>query len=183
MSAREAVLRIDGLRVRLPAGADRRYAIEDVHLEVPAAGILCVVGESGSGKSVTALTVMGLLPPGHLVVEAGTIAFEGEQLLAASRARMRTLRGRRMSMIFQEPMTALNPVPSGGRSDRGGAARAHHLVEKRAPGARAGDSCGCPSPASLGDCAGLSPSAFRRSAPAHHDRYGAGVGATAVDRR
>ncbi len=104
------VLDIRGLTVRLPTHADRENAIEDVCFTVRPHEILCVVGESGSGKSVTAHTVMGLLPPKQLVPTAGQIVFQGEDLLQKSRAKMRALRGARMSMIFQEPMTALNPV-------------------------------------------------------------------------
>ena len=72
--------------------------------------IVCVVGESGSGKSVTAHTIMGLLPRGQLMPTAGRILLEGDDLLTKSPAEMRRLRGDRMAMIFQEPMTALNPV-------------------------------------------------------------------------
>jgi len=71
---------------------------------------LCLVGESGSGKSVTALTVMGLLQKGSLVPSGGSVWLAGEELLAASDRRLRQLRATRMAMIFQEPMTALNPV-------------------------------------------------------------------------
>jgi peptide/nickel transport system ATP-binding protein len=106
----QPVLDIRGLTVRLPAHADRENAIENVSLTVNPHEILCVVGESGSGKSVTAHTVMGLLPPKQLVATAGQIMLQGEDLLTKSRAQMRALRGARMSMIFQEPMTALNPV-------------------------------------------------------------------------
>ena len=105
-----AVLQIDGLSVALPKGADRRHAVEEVSLEVHPRAILCLVGESGSGKSVTAHSVMGLLPKGQLDPVAGRILLEGEDLLAASDKRLRDLRCSRMSMIFQEPMTALNPV-------------------------------------------------------------------------
>jgi peptide/nickel transport system ATP-binding protein len=108
--ASEAVLDIRGLTVRLPAHADRENAIEDVSFTVQPHEILCVVGESGSGKSVTAHTVMGLLPPKQLAPTAGQILLQGEDLLKKSPAEMRALRGARMSMIFQEPMTALNPV-------------------------------------------------------------------------
>jgi len=104
------VLEIEGLTVRLPASADRAFAIEDVSLAVGPGEILCVVGESGSGKSVTAQTVMGLIDRRELTPVAGQIRLEGEELLTTSRARLRRLRGERMAMIFQEPMTALNPV-------------------------------------------------------------------------
>jgi peptide/nickel transport system ATP-binding protein len=105
-----SVLEVRGLSVRLPVSADRVHAVEDVSFSVGKGEILCVVGESGSGKSVTAHTIMGLLPPGQLVPTAGQVFLEGEDLLRKSRSELRRLRGWRMSMIFQEPMTALNPV-------------------------------------------------------------------------
>ncbi|WP_157089400.1 ATP-binding cassette domain-containing protein, partial [Oceanibaculum pacificum] len=104
------VLEVKGLTVRLPRSADRAHAVENITLEVRSKEILCVVGESGSGKSVTAHTVMGLLPKKQLTPIAGEILLQGEDLLKASDSRMRELRASRMSMIFQEPMTALNPV-------------------------------------------------------------------------
>ncbi len=104
------VLAIENLTVRLPAGGDRANAVTDLSLTVAPGEIVCVVGESGSGKSVTAHSVMGLLPKGQLVPASGRILLEGEDVLAASPARLRDLRGTRMAMIFQEPMTALNPV-------------------------------------------------------------------------
>ncbi len=104
------VLEVRGLTVRLPSGADRPNAIEAIDLTVAPREIVCVVGESGSGKSVTAFSIMGLLPKGQLVPTAGTIRLQGEDVLTATPQRLRALRGSRMSMIFQEPMTALNPV-------------------------------------------------------------------------
>ena len=103
------VLRIGDLSVSLPIGSDRRRAVDDVSLIVNPGEIVCVVGESGSGKSVTAQAVMGLLPR-ELKSESGSIILQGENILGASPARLRELRGTRMSMIFQEPMTSLNPV-------------------------------------------------------------------------
>ena len=105
-----AVLEIQGLTVSLPESGDRKYAVEDVTLTVNRGEIVCVVGESGSGKSVTAFSVMGLLDRRALDPVAGSILLEGENLLTLSDSRLRKLRGERMSMIFQEPMTALNPV-------------------------------------------------------------------------
>ena len=110
----EAVLEIDGLSVALPKGADREHAVDNVSVSVAPKEIVCLVGESGSGKSVTAFSVMGLLPKGQLAPVAGRIMLQGEDLLQASEARLRDLRCTRMSMIFQEPMTALNPVMSCG---------------------------------------------------------------------
>ncbi len=105
----EPLVRVEGLTVRLPPGADRANAIEDIHLDLNPGEILCVVGESGSGKSMTASAIMGLLPP-SLPIKAGRIRFEGQDLVGLSEAQLRSLRGRRMGMIFQEPMTALNPI-------------------------------------------------------------------------
>lgn len=104
------LLEIRHLSVALPAGSEREFAVQDVSIDVPRGQTVCVVGESGSGKSVTANAVMRLLPRNVLRVAQGEIFFEGRDVLGLDAATMRTLRGSRMAMIFQEPMTALNPV-------------------------------------------------------------------------
>ncbi len=109
MAGTASILAINDLTVALPRGADRANAVEKVCLSVDPGEIVCVVGESGSGKSVTAQAIMGLLPS-ELTATAGSIQLEGEDVLKAGGARLRHLRGTRMAMIFQEPMTALNPV-------------------------------------------------------------------------
>ncbi len=101
-------LDVRNLTVALPPGADRANAVQDISFTVASGEILCVVGESGSGKSVGASAVMGLLPRG--LRPRGSIVFEGADLLRASPAAMRAIRGARIGMVFQEPMTALNPV-------------------------------------------------------------------------
>jgi peptide/nickel transport system ATP-binding protein len=111
----DTILKLRNLTVDLPPGADRAHAVEDVSLDVNSNEILCVVGESGSGKSVMGRTVMGLLGRTRLRPSAGSIMFRDENLLVASPARMRQIRGDRISMIFQEPMTALNPLMTVGR--------------------------------------------------------------------
>jgi peptide/nickel transport system ATP-binding protein len=127
--AGDTLLRIDGLSVALPKGADRTHAVAGLNLDLRRGEILCVVGESGSGKSVTSLATMGLLPP-RLRVASGQILFEGENLLRLPPARMRQIRGQRISMIFQDPMTALNPLMTIGEqieevmAVHGGASRA-----------------------------------------------------------
>ncbi|WP_144186064.1 ABC transporter ATP-binding protein [Elioraea rosea] len=103
------ILSIENLTIGLPAGGDRANAVEDVSLAVRPGEILCVVGESGSGKSMTASAVMGLLPKG-LPVRSGRIMFEGNDLLTLPAETFRALRGARLGMVFQEPMTALNPL-------------------------------------------------------------------------
>jgi peptide/nickel transport system ATP-binding protein len=104
-----AVLTLDRLSVRLPAGADRPHALSNVSLSISANEILCLVGESGSGKSIAANAIMRLLP-NEISIDGGQVMFEGRDLAAASIAEMRGVRGAGIAMIFQEPMTALNPL-------------------------------------------------------------------------
>jgi peptide/nickel transport system ATP-binding protein len=103
------VLAIRDLTVALPPGADRASAVEHISFDVPPGKIVCLLGESGSGKSVIASAVMGLLPLG-LKAASGSIQLQGRELVDASKAQFRALRGPTMAMVFQEPMTALNPV-------------------------------------------------------------------------
>jgi peptide/nickel transport system ATP-binding protein len=103
------ILSVRGLSVALPPDADRPYALRDVSLDLKANEILCVVGESGSGKSMTAGAIMGLLPD-RVRAESGRVDFAGRNLLELPEAELRAIRGARIGMIFQEPMTALNPL-------------------------------------------------------------------------
>ncbi len=103
------ILEVRGLSIALPPGGDRATAVQNVSFTVGRGEILCLVGESGSGKSVIAQGVMGLLPK-TLPVTGGQILLQGEDITHAPMSRLRELRATRMSMIFQEPMTALNPV-------------------------------------------------------------------------
>jgi peptide/nickel transport system ATP-binding protein len=102
-------LELRELSISLPPGADRSHAVERVNLTVQRGEVVCLVGESGSGKSVIAQAVMGLLPRG-LAASSGQILLAGTDVLTASAQWLREARCVRMSMIFQEPMTALNPV-------------------------------------------------------------------------
>ena len=104
------LLTINNLSVALPDGADRNLAIDNISLALKSGETVCVVGESGSGKSLTAKAIMGLLPAPHVRVANGEILFDGEDLVKVDYERLRQLRGSEISMIFQEPMTALNPV-------------------------------------------------------------------------
>ena len=108
-----AILAIRNLSVEV-AGAGNRV-VRNLSLDVHAGETVCVVGESGSGKSVTSLAVMGLLPQGILSISAGSIRVEGEDVATASQRRLREMRATRMAMVFQEPMTALNPVHTVGK--------------------------------------------------------------------
>ncbi|MBN3268159.1 microcin ABC transporter ATP-binding protein [Bordetella bronchiseptica] len=108
-----AVLAIRNLSVSVCDAGNR--VVRNLSLDVHAGETVCVVGESGSGKSVTSLAVMGLLPEGILEVSGGSARVLGEDIVTASARRRRELRATRMAMVFQEPMTALNPVHRVGR--------------------------------------------------------------------
>ena len=109
MSDPTPILEVRDLTIALPSGGDRATAVRNVSFTVGKGEILCLVGESGSGKSVIAQSVMGLLPK-SLPVTSGQILLQGEDITHAQLRRLRALRATRMAMIFQEPMTALNPV-------------------------------------------------------------------------
>lgn len=104
----EAVLSVNDLSITLPGSGDRTYAVQNINLQVHANEIVCIVGESGSGKSVTAFSVIRLLAKA-LQVASGSIVMGGRDLLGLSEAQMQHLRGNEIAMVFQEPMTALNP--------------------------------------------------------------------------
>jgi ABC-type dipeptide/oligopeptide/nickel transport system ATPase component len=103
------LLDVDHLTVAFEGSGAPLIAVDDVSFSVGAGQTLGLVGESGSGKSMTALAIMGLLPSQGRVT-SGTIAFQGRNLLTLPESEMRAIRGAGISMIFQEPMTALNPV-------------------------------------------------------------------------
>ncbi|MBO0766442.1 MAG: ABC transporter ATP-binding protein, partial [Hyphomicrobiaceae bacterium] len=103
------MLDISGLNVRFETSHGTVRAVEGVSYSVHPGEMVAVVGESGSGKSVSALAVMRLLPPATARV-AGSVRFDGRELLSLSEEGMRRIRGREIAMIFQEPMTSLNPV-------------------------------------------------------------------------
>ena len=114
----DKLLTISNLDIALPEGSERSLAVENLSIDLSPGETLCIVGESGSGKSLTARALMGLLPAPHVRATKGKILFSGEDLTQASEARMRQIRGSEISMIFQEPMTALNPVMTiGGQID------------------------------------------------------------------
>ncbi|MGF1552974.1 MAG: ABC transporter ATP-binding protein [Paracoccaceae bacterium] len=106
----DPVLSVRGLSVAFGRGPSRNVAVKDLSYDLAAGETLAIVGESGSGKSVSSLALLGLLPPRAARVESGTAFFEGRDLLAMTEAERRRVRGDRIAMIFQEPMTSLTPV-------------------------------------------------------------------------
>ena len=109
------LLSVEGLSVAFNTEQGRVRVVEDLSFELAAGETLGLVGESGCGKSVTAQTIMRLLPSPPSRIESGRIMFEGEDLVVLAEARMRRIRGDRIGMVFQEPMTSLNPTQRVGR--------------------------------------------------------------------
>jgi peptide/nickel transport system ATP-binding protein len=107
--ARRPVLEVSGLTLKFSRSAQVPNLVDDVSFSVHAGETLSIVGESGCGKSVTSLALMGLLPSPPANIVAGRAMFDGHDLLAQSERELADIRGNRMSMIFQEPMTSLNP--------------------------------------------------------------------------
>jgi peptide/nickel transport system ATP-binding protein/oligopeptide transport system ATP-binding protein len=131
-----SLLAVQGLTVAFATGRGPVNAIESIDLSVAPGEILGIVGESGSGKSVTALAIMGLLPSPPARIMAGRIVFEGTDLLTRSERQMRRLRGPGIGMVFQEPMSSLNPVFSIG-NQISETLRAHERLGPAARRARA----------------------------------------------
>ena len=106
----QPLVRFNNLSLSFASDSGRVRAVQDVTFDVMAGQTVGIVGESGCGKSVTALSLMGLLPPQSAHIDGGEILFAGQNLLTLRQSQMANLRGNQLAMIFQEPMSALNPV-------------------------------------------------------------------------
>jgi peptide/nickel transport system ATP-binding protein len=126
-SAADVVLEVTDLTVGFPGEDGLVQAVRGVSYQLRSGEVLGIVGESGSGKSVTSLAVMGLLPGNALI--SGSVKFRGKELIGASESELNAVRGRNVAMIFQDPMTSLNPVYSVGYQVAE-AVRAHQKVSK-----------------------------------------------------
>ena len=115
MSTADSILEVRDLVTAFDTDAGRVTAVDGVSLSVPRSKTLGIVGESGCGKSVTAFSITRLLPQPHGKILSGSIRFDGKELTTLPLEEMQALRGNEISMIFQEPMTALNPVQTVGR--------------------------------------------------------------------
>ena len=131
-----ALLQVDGLRTVFAGDAGDVAIVEDVSFSVEAGKTLAIVGESGCGKSVTSLSIMGLLPKPFGRIAQGSIRFEGQELVGMAEADLQNLRGNGMAMIFQEPMTSLNPAFTVGEQLTEGLVR-HQGITREAARARA----------------------------------------------
>jgi peptide/nickel transport system ATP-binding protein len=137
----EPLLSVEDLRVHFHTDNGVVRAVDGVSWDVRPGETLGIVGESGSGKSVSAMAIMGLVPSPPARFPSGRIMFRGEDLLTASDARLRSLRGKEVSMIFQDPLTALNPVFKVG-SQIAEVIRVHESMSRSAAKARAVDLLG-----------------------------------------
>ncbi len=131
----DIILSVESLSVSVDTEAGHRPLVQDISFALRRGETLAVAGESGSGKSITSLAIMGLLPT-HVRATSGAIWLGGTDLLRVPEAQMRALRGNRVAMIFQEPMTSLNPLMTVG-SQLVEAIRAHEALPRRAARARA----------------------------------------------
>ncbi|HTZ05029.1 MAG TPA: ABC transporter ATP-binding protein [Gaiellaceae bacterium] len=142
----EPLLAVEGLEVRFWTNRGTVHAVNGISFEIEPGETLGIVGESGCGKSVTSLAILGLLPRAGRAT-AGSARLEGRELLALSDRELRDVRGREIAMIFQDPMTSLNPVLTIGRQIRE-ALEAHFGLDRKAADARAAellDQVGIPS--------------------------------------
>ena len=178
-----SLLAIERLGVDFHLEGGRVQAVRDASLSVEKGETVALVGESGSGKSVTALSVMQLLPYPRASHPHGSIRFAGEELVGAPPERLLDLRGGRAAIIFQEPMTSLNPLHSIERQISE-SLMLHREVSRQAGPGRAPWSC-CASSACLTRNATqrLAAPTFRGAAPARDDRHGPGQRSGPADRR
>lgn len=178
----EHTLTITGLRAQFQTPQGILTAVDGINLTIPRGTIVGLVGESGCGKSVTALSVLGLIQPPGQVTE-GVLDFRGQNLRTLSQEGLRKLRGDRIAMIFQDPMTSLNPVfPVGKQVDE--VLRLHRGMGRLAARARTVElfrQVGIPDPEAR--YRAYPPGALRGPAPAGDDRHGHGLRARAPHRR
>jgi oligopeptide transport system ATP-binding protein len=142
----EPLLSVDDLEVRFWTSRGIIHAVNGVSFDIAPGETLGIVGESGCGKSVTSLAILGILPRAGRVT-AGSVRYQGRELVGLSDDELRTIRGKEIAMIFQDPMTSLNPVLTIGRQIRE-ALETHFDMDKREAEARAGellDQVGIPS--------------------------------------
>ena len=136
VTAPEPVLRVEGLCVSVRTEAGLKPLVQDLSFELRKGETLAIAGESGSGKSITSLAIMGLLPPPAVRVTGGRVLLAGQDLTGMAEPALRAVRGDRIAMIFQEPMTSLNPVMTVG-AQLVEAIRAHEPVSRAEAARRA----------------------------------------------
>ena len=179
----QPLLSVRDLSVAFRQGARQLLAVDRISFELKKGETIALVGESGSGKSVTALSVMKLLPYPAASHPSGTIHFKGQELLSLPDHEIRKVRGNDITIIFQEPMTSLNPLHTI-EKQIGEILLLHSGITGAAARKRTIELLGHVRHSRSGGAAcELSAPAFRRAAPARHDRDGARERARPADRR
>ena len=181
-AAQQPLMQVRDLKTYFHTEAGIAKAVDGVSFEIFPGEVVGLVGESGSGKSVTALSILRLIPnpPGDIV--GGSIVFKGRDLLKLSWDEIRDVRGKEISMIFQEPMTSLNPVFTIGMQVMEAILGHEHVSKQEAFRARCADAgTGRHSRSGFAN-ARLSAAVFRRHAAARDDCHGAGLQSIAANR-
>ena len=168
-----SLLEVEDLRVHLFTNRGVVRAVDGISFTLEAGRSLGIVGESGCGKTMTALSLMRLIPAPPAEIVSGSIRFDGEDVVTMDPERLRALRGNQIAMIYQDPMTSLNPVFTVG--EQIAEAVRLHRGDGRGSAARGGDAEAGRHPRSDARLRGLSASIVRRHAPARGDRDGAGL--------
>ncbi|MDQ3310956.1 MAG: ABC transporter ATP-binding protein [Actinomycetota bacterium] len=137
----DVLLSVRNLHTTFKTDAGLVKAVDNVSFEISRGEVFAIVGESGSGKSVTAMSILGLVPSPPAMIEGEGVFWKGEDLLRVSPSRMRSIRGNEIAIIFQDPLTALNPVHTVGRQIAE-MARIHEKISRRAAHKRAVDMLG-----------------------------------------
>lgn len=165
------LLEVNGLTTAFTGDYGKTVSVDHVDFYVDEGEVVCIVGESGCGKSVTSLSIMGLLGRGGAVID-GSVLFDGKNLLEMGEKELDDIRGNRITMIFQDPLTSLNPVFTVGNQITESIRKHMHLPKaeaaKRAESIlEKGRDAGCPC-----SHAQIPPYPFRGNASACHDRHG-----------
>lgn len=176
------LLEVEGLTTVFDSDYGRTVSVDHVNFHVDKGEVVCIVGESGCGKSVTSLSIMGLLGRGGTVTE-GSVVFEDKNLLTMTEKELDKIRGDRLTMIFQDPLTSLDPVFTVGNQLMESIRK--HMRLSKEEGAKAGRADFRKSwYARSSQChEKISPYAFRRHAPACDDRDGSVLQSGPADRR
>lgn len=165
------LLEVNGLTTAFTGDYGKTVSVDHVDFYVDEGEVVCIVGESGCGKSVTSLSIMGLLGRGGAVID-GSVLFDGKNLLEMGEKELDEIRGNRITMIFQDPLTSLNPVFTVGNQITESIRKHLHLSKEEA--AKRAESVlekvGMPDAHAA--MQKISPYSIRRHAPACHDRHG-----------
>ena len=176
------LVRIRDLSVDFTSAGETVRAVSGVSFDIERGKTMALVGESGSGKSVTALSILQLLPYPVASHPSGTIDVDGTEVIGASPRRLRQIRGNRISMIFQEPMTSLNPLHTIGRQVAEVLTLHRGLPKRQRAHPRAGAAGDGGAGRDRQAAQGVPARAFGRAAPAGDDRHGARLRARPADR-